>query len=88
MCITHSELVLGISENALNGFLAQSVDVFAALCLPELFRQIQVLLPDVSVQEALALCVGPAGLPAGAVPAIFRCTAVEAFSVFVGGGVP
>ena len=80
-------LVLGIGENALNGFLAQSVDVFAALCLPELFRQIQVLLPDVSGQKTLTLCVGPAGLPAGTVPAILRRAAVEAFSVFVGGGV-
>ena len=86
--ITHPMLVFGIGENALNSLLAQSVDVFAPLRLTQLLRQIQILLPYVSGQETLALLVGAALLPAGAVPAVLGCAAVEAFSVFIGGSVP
>lgn len=70
----------------LNGLLAQSIDILAALTLAQLLRQIQILLPDVGGQDALAFCVGAAGLPAGAVPAVLR--ADKAVLSFVIGKLP
>lgn len=65
-------LVFGIGEDPFNGLLVQSIGILAALTLAQLLRQIQILLPDVGGQDAPAFCVGAAGLPAGAVPAVLR----------------
>ena len=88
VCKTHPMLVFGIGEDPFNGLLAQSIDLLAALTLAQLLRQVQILLPDVGGQYALALCVGAAGLPAGAVPAVLRRAAIEAFAILAGGRVP
>lgn len=86
VCITHPMLVFGIGEDPFNGLLAQSIDILAVLTLAQLLRQIQILLPDVGGQNALAFCVGAAGFPAGAVPAVLR--ADKAVLSFVIGKLP
>lgn len=63
-CITHSMLAFGIGEDPFNGFLTQSVDLYAKVRLSQLLCQIQTLLPDMSGQDTLPLRVGATGLPA------------------------
>ena len=81
--ITHSMLAFGISKNPLNGFSAQSANLYTTLRFTQLLRRIKVLLSDMRGQDTFTLCIGAAGLPA--VP---WCAAVDALSVSAHDRVP
>lgn len=88
MRITHPILVFGLSKNPLDRLFAQSVNPYTTLCLAQLPRQIQVLLPYMGGQDMLTLCGGTAGLPAGTVPPVLRRATVETLSALTRGRVP
>ena len=54
MCVTHSVFFFGVGKDPLNSLFAHGINILAALCFPQLFHQIQVLLPDVSSEDTLA----------------------------------
>ena len=83
-----NEIGAGIGKDALNGLLVHGVNVSRQLGFAKLFRQIQCLLSDVTIHHIPSLGVRSALLPARTASVDFRGTAVEPFTLFVGGGMP
>ena len=86
VCITHGVFLLGICEYSLNALFTLPVEHPCVLVLADFLSQVQILLPDVGGQQLLPLLVRTAPHLARASCAIFRCTAVGAFSILVRSG--
>ena len=84
VCITHGVFFFCIRKDSFNRFFAFGIDVFATICLSDLFCQIQILLPDVSGEYLLPFFIGSAFRFARTMQAIFRCASVSSLSVTVG----
>ena len=87
MRITHSVFFFCVGKNTFNCLFAHGVYFFSPICSPQLFYQIQVLLPDVRHQHFLAFFIRTAFFFVGAILAMLRIAAVRPFSFFVCSGV-
>ena len=72
VCISHAVLFFCVRKDLFNGLLALRIECFAPLRLLQLLHQIQVLLPDMSVENFLSFCVCSAFSPAWAIRAFLR----------------
>ena len=86
VCITHSMLLFRIRKGTFNRFFAFGVNVFPHICFSNLFHQIQVFLPDVSLQRFLPFCVCSALLAAETFSAYSGCASVDSFAFLAGCG--
>ena len=82
VCITHPVLFFRVRKGTLNRLLAPCVNILPHLCFSNLFYQIQIFLPDVSLQDFLPLRICSALLTTGTTSAFFRRASVYSFSFF------
>ena len=82
VCITHPVLFFRIRKGTLNRLLAPCVNILPHLCFSNLFHQIQIFLPDVSLQNFLPLRICSAFLTTGTSSAFFGRASVYSFPFF------
>ena len=85
--IAHRVFFFGICKDTLNRFLTFFVNALTQICFADALHHIQILLPDVALNQLLSLAISTAFFSARAIHTYARCTAVGAFSISVGGSV-
>ena len=53
MCITHSVFLFSVCKDPFYGLLSLFIERFAFVSLPYLFHKLQILLPDMTVENFL-----------------------------------
>lgn len=85
--IAHRVFFFGVCKDTLNRFFAFLVNALTQICFADALYHIQILLPDVALNQLLPLAISTAFFSARAIHTYARCTAVGAFSISVRGSV-
>ena len=83
VCITHGVFFFRVRKDTLNRLFTSCVNILPYVCFSDLLHQIQIFLPNVSLQNFLPLRIYSALLAAGTLSAYFGCASVDPFSILV-----